>query len=318
MGEDEKMVAITGASGYIGARLLRHLQDRLPGRLLALDVDPLPLPIFNTAVRRFDVSNPFDDLLSQRGVTTLVHLAFRRNTGGNQAEIEETRETNLRTLQMALSSCLLAQVKHFIFLSSHTVYGARRDNPIPLTERSPLRASPHVPSAYDNYWAEQILRSFTQSHAEVAVTVLRCCPALGPGAKGDLSAIFSVPRPMALWGYNPPCQFLHEDDLARALTVVIERGTGGVFNVAGEGVAFLREVADALPDKLRFWPPSAAYAAVALGRWLGPDKTRNAAHLDLVKYPLALSTGRLKQATDWRPRHTSLETLTAFANGVLA
>ena len=318
MGDNEKTVAITGASGYIGARLLRHLQDRLPGRLVALDVKPLPLPIFHTAVRRVDVSLPFHDLLSQRRITTLVHLAFEENAGKNQTEVEEARETNLRTLQMALSSCSLAQVKHFIFLSWHTVYGARRDNPFPLTERALLRPSPYIPTAYDNYLAERILRSFAESHAEVAITVLRSCPALGPGAKRDISSVFSVPRPLALSGYNPPCQFIHEDDLARALTAVIQQGVGGVFNVAGEGVAFLREVVAALPDNMRFWPPPAAYAAVGLIRRLGLGRNRTTAHLDLLKYPMVMSTGRLKQATDWRPRYTSLETLTTFANAVLA
>ena len=318
MADDEKTVAITGASGYIGSRLLRHLQDRLPDRLVALDIKPLPFPIFHAAAHRHDVSRPFHDLLSQRRVTTLVHLAFQENNGGSWREIEETREANLRTLQMALDSCLSAQVKHIIFLSSHAVYGARQDNPVPLTERAALRPSPDVPPAYDKYLCEQVLHSFAQSHADVAVTVLRCCPVLGPGAKPDLSSIFAVSQPLGLSGYNPPCQFLHEDDLARALTAIIEQGLGGVFNVAGDGVAFLREIAEALPDKMKFLPLPVAYPLVAL-RWrLGLQRTLNTAHLDYVKYSVILSAAKLKQATGCQFRYTSLETLTAFANAVLA
>ena len=318
MADNPKTVAITGASGYIGSLLLRHLQDRFPGRLVALDTRPLPEPIFNTIVRRHDVGQPFHDLLSQRRVTTLVHLAFEEAQRLNLDEIEHIRETNLRTLQMALNSCVSAQVNHVIYLSSHTVYGAHKDNPIPLTERAPLRPAQDSPLAYDKFLSEQILHSFAQRHTNMDVTVLRSCPVLGPGSRPVLSSIFSVPHPLGLSGYNPPFQFLHENDLVRVLTTIIQRGGGGVFNLSGDGVAFLREIAAALPDKMAFLPPALAYPAVSLGWHLGLQRKRTLSDLELLKYPLLLSTAKLKQATGFRHRYTSLETITAFANAVLS
>ncbi len=64
-------------------------------------------------------------------------------------------------------------------------------------------------------------------------------------------------------------------------------------------------------------PAFVAYPAVSLTWRLGLQRDKTTAQLDLVRYPLLLSTGKLKQATGYRPLYTSLEALTAFVNGVL-
>ncbi len=317
MVEASKVVAITGASGYIGSRLLRQLEEGNLEKLIAFDIKPPILPIHNIAVHRRDVSRPIDGTLRQSRVTTLVHLAFTANRGRNRQEIRDTRETNLRTLHAILDSCSRAGVKHIIYLSSHTVYGAHRDNPLPLTERAPLRPMPDFPFGYDKFLSDQILESFAERHPDTKVTILRSSSVLGPSASNDISRVFAFPKAMGVCGYNPPFQFLHEDDLARILTAVIEREISGIFNVAGDGVAFYNEIAEILPEKLMCLPPFLAYPAVKVTWNLGLQRSRTTAELDLVRYPLLLSTGKLEQATGYRPRYTSLETLTTFVNAVL-
>ena len=77
MNDATKAVAVTGASGYIGTRLLSKLEDEEGIRkLVAIDTKPPPAPIKNMAVYRRDVADPIDDILSQHHVSTLVHLAF--------------------------------------------------------------------------------------------------------------------------------------------------------------------------------------------------------------------------------------------------
>ncbi|MCH8744656.1 MAG: NAD-dependent epimerase/dehydratase family protein [Chloroflexi bacterium] len=186
MVESSKIVAVTGASGYIGARLLRELEEENLERLVAIDIKPPPMPVHNVAVYRQDVGRLFDGPLRQRRVTTLVHLAFVPNRGRNRREVREIRETNLRTMHMVLDSCARAGVQHVIYLSSHTVYGARRDNAVPLTERAPLRPMPDFPSGYDKFLSDQILESFAERHPDIKVTLLRCCAVLGPSASADI------------------------------------------------------------------------------------------------------------------------------------
>lgn len=56
-----KIVAVTGASGYIGAKLLEHLEE-MPGRgrLVIFDQRPMAAPIHNVASFHPDLSLPTD------------------------------------------------------------------------------------------------------------------------------------------------------------------------------------------------------------------------------------------------------------------
>lgn len=317
MVEAAKVVAVTGSSGYIGSRLLQQLEEASLEKLVAFDIRPPRNPVHNIAVHRQDVGQPIDNLLRRHRVTTLVHLAFIRNQGRNHREVRATRESNLRTLRAVLESCSRAGVGHVIYLSSHTVYGAHRDNPVPLTERAPLRPTPEFPASYDKFLSEQVLESFADRHPETKVTVLRACPVLGPSAPGDISRVFLVPRPLGVCGYNPPFQFLYEDDLVRILATIIHRATSGVFNLAGDGVAFYREIKELMPFNLNCLPAIIAYPLTGCGWALGLQRHRRPAELDFMRYPVLLSTAGLAQATGYRLKYTSLEALTSYTNSVL-
>lgn len=314
---NNKVVAVTGASGYIGSRLLRELEEENLGKLVAIDTRPPPMPIHNIAVYRRDVKTSISDLLRQHRVTTLVHLAFTQSRSRNRREARETSEGNEQALRSVLQSCVRAGVQHLIYLSSHTVYGSRPDNPLPLTEQAPLRPATELSFGYDKFLAEQALEDFTEAHRDTSVTILRCCSVLGPGANRDVARIFLVPRPMGVWGYNSPFQFLHEDDVARVLTNIIHRAIDGVFNLAGEGVAFFREVTEILPGRIISLPKFLAYPLVKLTWGLGVQRAITTAELDLIRHPILLSTAKLGQATGHRARYTSQEAVTAFVNSVL-
>ena len=301
----------------MGSRLLRQLEEEDLEKLVGIDTRPPPLPIHNIAVYRRDVKSSIEDILRRHRVTTLVHLAFSKRRGRNRREIREFREQNQGLLNSVLESSLRAGVNQIIYLSSHSVYGARWDNPVPLTERSPLLVSPEFPYGYDNFLADQAMDTFAEENQQVKVAVLRCSQVLGPGAKADLFDLFLQPSPMAIRGFDPPFQFFHEDDLARILTIFINREMSGIFNVAGDGVAFLREVAEMISGGIARLPKFLAYPLVNLSWTLGLQRSKNTADLDVLRYPALLSTGKLEQATGFRPNYNSLETVTAFVNSVL-
>ncbi|PKB79196.1 MAG: hypothetical protein BZY88_14545 [SAR202 cluster bacterium Io17-Chloro-G9] len=308
-------VAITGASGYIGTCLLRELEAKSGlENLVAFDNRPLPFPIHNIAAYRRDVTQPIDDQLLEHQVSTLVHLAFDARRGRNRREINETREANLLALKTVLESCVRAGVKHVVFLSSHTVYGARPDNPVPLTVRSPLRPPPDFAYGYDNLLAEQALQEFAEHQGDTKVTILRSCMVLGPTAGDHSNRGFFKRWLIEVENQNPPLQFIYEDDLARVLEIVIDRGIAGVFNVAGDGVVFYREMAKIIDSRMLSLPSFIAYPLLQLTWNLRLQSESTAASLNLVRYPILLSTGTLKQATGYRFWHTSLDALTSYAN----
>ena len=83
------------------------------------------------ATERLDVTQPLDHAFEDHRVTAAVHLAFLLRPGRSRAEIERVRNANLQGMRSFLAACDASRVSNLIFLSSHTVYGAHRDNPCP-------------------------------------------------------------------------------------------------------------------------------------------------------------------------------------------
>lgn len=308
-----RVVAVTGASGYIGARLLRVLEngDGI-GKIVAIDTRSPAVPVHNMAAYRRDVADTIEDVLSRHRVSTLVHLAFDARCGRNSRETVEIRQTNLEILNRVLDDCLKSGVDHVIYLSSHTVYGAREDNPIPLTVHAPVRPSPGFSYGYDKYLAEQCLGEFARHHEEVAVTVLRSCVVLGPTGGDHLASGMFRRLLLGVSNANPPMQFVYEDDLARVMAVFIKRRLPGLFNVAGEGVVFYNEMAEVMEGKVIRLPSFLAYPIAQLAWNLGVQRDAPAAGLDFVRYPIIMSTADLHHETGYRFRYTSLDAVTSF------
>ena len=308
-----KVVAVTGSSGYIGSCLLRHLEEYGNyDRLVAIDIRPLPFPVHNVAAYRRDVAQPVQDVFLNDGVEAVVHLAFSRPR--NRREAGEVSEANRNALEGVLRSCESATVGHVIYVSSHTVYGARPDNPIPLTVDAQRQAPPDLLYAQDNARAEQRLTEFAENRRDIRVTVLRSCKVVGPSASSGLP-VEAFPRWLVgVEGFDPPLQFLYEEDLARVLNILIERGISGAFNIAADGLVFYKELAEIIGSRILWLPPFLAYPMSQFVRDPHFQMEPGRSGLNLVRYPVVMSTSKLRQATGYRFWHTSQEALVSFAN----
>ncbi|MDA0262884.1 MAG: NAD-dependent epimerase/dehydratase family protein [Chloroflexi bacterium] len=315
MAQQGKVVAVTGASGYVGAKLLERLEQE-PGlrKLVAFDVKAPPLPIHNVANYRKNVSEPINDDLNDQEATTLVHLAFNPRRGATRREIIEIRDENLNTLRSVMASCARARVTHLVYLSSHLVYGAHGDNPLPISEGEPMRPSPEDSYANNKSFCELALEEFSRAQEEVKVTVLRSCPVIGPSADNVATRSFFRKWFKGVSDGNPAMQFVYDDDLARVMSIIIQREIPGTFNVAGDGVVFYREMADIIDSKMINLPSFLAYPLNKLCWELRLQRSTTASDIDLVRWPILMSTGKLRKATGYRFWHTALESLTAFAN----
>ena len=309
MAQQGKIVAVTGASGYVGTKLLERLEQE-PGvrKMVAFDIHSLPLPVHNIAFYRKNVAETIEDELNEQGATTLVHLAFNARRGANRREIAAVHDENVATLRSVMASCVNARVNHLIYLSSHTVYGAHSDNPVPIPDDAPMRPSQDHPYAYDKQQCEQVLQEFALAQQDVKITTLRSCPVLGHGADNLATQSFFRSWMFGVMDYNPPMQFVYDDDLARVMSIIIRREIPGTFNVAGDGVVHYREMVKIIKSKLINLPPFLAYpfARVCWGA--------STNGLDQVRWPILMSTGKLHKATGYRFWHTALESVTAFAN----
>ena len=294
----------------MGSKLLEHLEE-MPGigKLVAFDTRPLRAPVHNIAAFRRDVTEPIHGELDRFAVTTLVHLAFRWRRGLRRREAAELSEQNRKMLDQVIDSAVSAGIRHIIYVSSHAVYGPGPDCPTPLSEDWPVRSGSGYPYAADNLRAEEMLERLVDDHPDIKVTILRCCPALGAHTSVDLLREFYFPGWLGLSDYNPPLQFVGDDDLARILGIAIREQHSGVFNVAADGVVFLREFARELPAKRVQMPSAIAYP---MKRLTGGAYVAYSHYLD--RWPVIMSTAKLKHATGYRFRLSALEALSALVS----
>lgn len=315
MAQQGRVVAVTGASGYIGTKLLERLeQEPSIRKLVAFDVAPLPLPVHNITVYRKNVSGPIEDELNDQSATTLVHLAFNARRGANRREVAEIHEENLQTLRSVMASCVSSRVTHLIYLSSHLVYGAHIDNPVPIPDDTEMRPSHNFPYAHDKRHCELALEEFARAQNDIKITVLRSCIVLGNGADNLTTQNFFHPWMLGVAPYDPPLQFVYDNDLARVMSIIIQQEIPGTFNVAGDGVVHYREMAKIIKSRLINLPPFLAYPLVQICQRLRLHREASSDTLDQARWPILMSTGKLHKATGYRFLHTGLESLAAFTN----
>lgn len=310
MAEPIRRVAVTGAAGYVARALIRGIErEESIEHVLALDTrEPTERYSSKVVFRRHDVTAPVADLLSAHGTDAVVHLAFILNPGRDRRRV---REANVGGVANVLDACAKAGVRHLVYVSSTTVYGAHPDNPRMLTEDSPIRPVKGFQYAEDKVSAEELVAQFSESRSATA-TVLRACPVLGPNVDNFIGRSFSKPFLVGVRGYDPAMQFLHEDDLADTLLLCLTERVSGIYNTAGVGTIDWSEMAEVAGSRLVMLPAPLAYAVTDITWKLRLQNASRACGLDFVRYRWTAGTEKIERELGVRPRHSSRDAWEAF------
>ncbi|MGH2782939.1 MAG: NAD-dependent epimerase/dehydratase family protein, partial [Thermoleophilaceae bacterium] len=224
-------VAITGASGLVGRRLLPRLADDIGGRLVGLDVREPRRRVRGLEFHRVDIAgSELKPLLE--GAEVLVHLA-----GVVDPILDEglMARVNVDGTRRVLDAAAAVGVQKVVRVSPSSVYGAWPNNPVPLTEDAPLRPNPGFSPAVQAAEVERLLAEWSDQHPGITVTTLRAAPVLGPGAERLPSRLLLGRPPLRVRGAAPPMQAVHVDDLVSALLLAVVSDLPGVFNAAADG-----------------------------------------------------------------------------------
>ncbi|HEV2756608.1 MAG TPA: NAD-dependent epimerase/dehydratase family protein [Actinomycetota bacterium] len=297
-------VAVTGASGYLATGLIRRLAaDDAVARIVGFDVRP-PRAVHDKLV--FDEVDVRAPGLAARleGVDCLVHLAFVMDPIRDEALM---RDVNVNGSQNVFKSAGRAGVSRLVYASSATVYGAHPDNPVPLTEESPLRANLDFSYAAHKLETEYVVREFADEFPDAHVVILRPAAVLGPHADNAWSHLLELPVLFGVSGHAPPLQVVHEDDVARALHWAVTTPESGAFNVAAEGWLEAEEALAIAGRSVRRLPEPLAFA-VAERMWrLGLTEVPPG-YLHYAMHPWVVSTEKLA-AAGFTPETGNEETL---------
>ena len=312
MGEPVHRIAVTGAAGYVGSRLVARLESE-PGveRILATDIRP-PKADYGPKVfyLQHDVTAPLVDEFAQHGIETAAHLAYVLRPSRDPAG---ARSINVGGAQNVLKASAESGVARIVYLSSTSVYGAHADNPPFLTEEIPPRPVKGFQYSEDKVQVESLLREYESTRPDVAAVTLRVCPVVGPNADNSIARAFLKPFLVAVRGADPPMQLIHEDDLIDVMVQCVLGGVSGTYNVAGEGTVRWSEMAEMLGRKLVALPAPLLYAATEAAWRLRLQSDSPSVGLDFIRYPWTASTEKARQELGFEPRYSSQEAWASFA-----
>ena len=125
---------------------------------------------------------------------------------------------------------------------------------------------------------------------------------------------FRKPLLVRIAGYDPPIQFIHESDLVKLLALLSTTPIPGTFNVAGNGTIRYSKFLKLMRSKAIVLPSFLAYPLVQLTWKLGLQKSSHSIGLNFIRYPIILSTDKLKQATKFEFQYSSEEAVLAYIN----
>jgi len=304
-------IVITGVSGYIGKRLLIRL-DSLPHieSIIGIDIRPPGIQAKKLIFYARSILTPLQDIFKDKTVDTLIHLAFIVKPSHRRRMVEDVDVNGTRNV---LEAFLQAKLKHVLYLSSHTVYGAFRDNPVPITEDYPVRPLPGFQYSEDKVRAEKIILDYCLNHTDIQATILRTCPVIGRYASDSIAAVMLEPPVMLrLKGYDPQLQFVHEDDLVDLLVRLIINPASGIYNVANDGELTYSNIARLAGKKMLVLPEALVRPLLGFSWKLHLQCKSPACGLEMIKYPPLVSTSALKRATGYQFRHTSADAIRDF------
>lgn len=303
-------VAVTGVSGYVGQALLPYLeQDIEIDRVIGMDIQPPENHKDKLLFHQLDVREAKVEQALE-GADVLVHLAFvlMHRPGDDEREIDEI---NIAGSRRVFEAAARQGVRKLIFTSSVVAYGLHLDNPIPLTEESPLRPNHGLYYSRAKAAVEGYLDTFESEHPEMVVTRLRPCTVVGPRADPAQMAALTSSTAMLVQGYDPPYQLLHEEDLARALSLAIRQDIPGIYNVTSDEPRTLQQLARSRSGTRVVALPRWAVRGLMWLIWRLGRSPFAPGWVDLSRYPLVASNDKLK-GLGWTPQYTTTEALEAL------
>jgi nucleoside-diphosphate-sugar epimerase len=273
------VIAVVGAETDVGRRVVAQLRG------LAQEPEVVELPMTSTSV--------------PQNSRVVVLTSY-----GDYDALARRRRSAVAGLRELLESASQLEVAQIVLLSSAMVYGAWPNNPVPLTEEAALRPDHDFPYARQLAAAELLVDTWRRARPGRRATVVRPVPAMA--ATGTTSVVRALATGYGLRAGedDAPCQFVHLDDVASAVTLAVTDQLDGVFNVAPAGAigtGIVRALSGARP-RVRL-PGRAAEIAAQL-RWRFQRGPIPPGLRPYTRWSWVVASDRLR-LRGWRPTATN-------------
>ena len=311
-----RRVLVTGLGTFWGGRLAQMIErDPDVDVIVGLDRFEPTIALERTEFVRSDASySILARIVRAAQIDTILHTFLvvdsTQMSGRTLHEINVIGTMNL----LAAASAPDSSVRNVVVKSSSLVYGASPEDPVWFKETSRRSHAPKTKVEKSLLEVEGYMRDFAEDNPHVCVSLLRMSNVLGPDITTPLSTALELPLVPSIFGFDPRLQFVHEDDVLRAILFALEQDLPGIYNVAGDGLVPWSEVAAICGKRLAPISPYFTELAVEPLRRLRicdlPPET-----LELLRHGRGVDTRKIKRAS-FRFQYTSAGAVESFWQSV--
>ncbi|HET7448015.1 MAG TPA: NAD-dependent epimerase/dehydratase family protein [Methyloceanibacter sp.] len=208
------LVALTGATGFIGQYLLKELPKR-GYRLRVLLRRPTMLPEGCASAVIGDLAKPYNMAEALAGVDAVIHSAGIASTMSGLPE-DDYRVFNTEATVKFARAAERARVKRFVFLSSIRAQSGPIAEGV-LTEEC-------EPQPTDAYGRSKLAAEQGLAETTLDWVALRLALVYGPGVEGNMARLVKLarsPYPLPLAGLKAEHSLLALDNLVEAIDKVL-------------------------------------------------------------------------------------------------
>lgn len=235
---------MTGAGGFVGAHLMKHLADE-GDEVVGLDrLDGIDIT----------EADELTEAVLKAAPDAVYHLAGASDVGGSWSAPRSTFLANALGTLNVLEASREAGVTRVLAVSSADVYGRVDESELPLDEDQPLR--PVSPYAASKVAADALAQQAWLGH-RLPVMRVRAFNHLGPGQSDKFVAPSLAARiagnerdggdQVPIGNMTPRRDVTDVRDVVRAYRLLIEHGEpGAVYNVCSGRAVSVAEIADQL------------------------------------------------------------------------
>lgn len=240
-GSLNKIILVTGGSGFIGSHVVEALRKQEGVDVISLSKDAVPGREGNVRYIKTDLSekDAWKDIKALGPIDYVLHLASRMPSATASIAHEEPEEYVKHNVSASLylAECLPDTVKGFVYASTIDVYG--KPQRIPLGEDHPL--NPLTCYGVSKAAAEKFL-NILLSERGIPCTVLRYSQVYGPGEPmikaipKFIEALTQRQKPVLYGSGSELRDYVYIDDVVRATILALNKNAGGTFNISsGQG-----------------------------------------------------------------------------------
>lgn len=250
-------------------------------------------------------------------VAVLVgHTGDFARTGSRH--VAERRQELVATVHADVADAVAAGARHIVGISSAMVNGAEADRAI-IVDHEPRMASTDDGHVGDILTFEEALEDVATDFPGLRLTILRPAALVGTDIDTLITRHFEAPRILTFRGSSRDWQFLHVEDLADAIDVVIHHGLTGRLTVGAlrDGEPDILDpatVAQAAGMRTIDLPASSAYATAERLHKVGALPTP-ASDMAFAVYSWTVNAQTVRDA-GWVARWSSEECLAALLSQI--